>query len=63
MKTADALIRDGDEIEELRRKLGFTEAFHPYKRFVEFRKMRGSNVRGEPKLAVQFLTELEIESN
>ncbi len=58
MKTANALIRDGDEIEELRRELGFTEAFNPYKRFVEFRKMRGSYVPGEPKLAMQFLEEL-----
>jgi hypothetical protein len=63
MKTAEALIHDGEEIEELRRELGFNEAFNPYKRFVEFRKMRGSNVPGEPKLAVQFLMELEIESN
>jgi hypothetical protein len=62
-KIVDKLIRDGEQIEELRRELGFTEPFHPYKRFLEFRQIRGSNVPGEPKLAVEFLKELEIGSS
>ena len=55
---AEKLVRGGDKVEALRRELGFTEPFHPYKRFLEFRQMRGSNVPGEPKLAMQFLEEL-----
>lgn len=57
-RRAEKLIEDGDEIEQLRRELGFTEPFSKYRRFLEFRQMRGSNVLGEPKLAMQFLKEL-----
>jgi hypothetical protein len=57
-KTKGKLIEDGEEIEGLRRELGFTESFHPFKRFLEFRQMRGSNLPGEPKLAMQFLEAL-----
>lgn len=60
-KIVDKLIQDGDEIEELRRELGFTEPFQPFKRFLELRQMRGSNVPGEPKLAMQFLKELGVD--
>ena len=60
-KIVDKLIEDGDEIENLRRELGLTEPFHPFKRFLEYRQMRGSNVPGEPKLAMQFLKELGVE--
>ena len=54
------LIDGGDEIERLRREPGLTEPFLPFRRFLEFREMRGSNAPGEPKLAVQFLEELGI---
>jgi hypothetical protein len=57
-KIVDKLVEDADEIEALRRELGFTEPFYPCQRFLEFRQMRGSNVPGEPKLAMQFLKEL-----
>ncbi len=60
-KIVDKLIDDGKEIERLRRELGFTEAFHPFKRFLEFRQIQGPNAPGEPKLATQFLKELEQE--
>lgn len=59
-KRAEKLIEDGDEIERLRRELGFTEPFSLYRRFLELRQMRGSNVPGEPKLAIQFLEELRV---
>jgi len=57
-RVAEGLIAEGDEIERLRQELGFTEPFQAFKRFLEFRQMRGSNVPGEPKLATQFLKEL-----
>ena len=60
-KAAEELLEAGEEIERLRRELGFTEPFQPLKRFLEYRQMKGSNVPGEPKLAVQFLEELGIE--
>jgi hypothetical protein len=60
-KIVDKLIEDGEEIEDLRRELGFTEPFQPFKRFLEFRQMRGSNAPGESKLAIQFLKELGVE--
>lgn len=60
-KAAEELLEAGEEIERLRRELGFTEPFRPFKRFLEYRRMRGSNVPGEPKLAVQFLEELGVE--
>jgi hypothetical protein len=58
-KVVEKLLEEGEEIEVLRRELGVTESFHPFKRFLEFRQMRGSNVPGEPKLAMQFLKELQ----
>jgi hypothetical protein len=60
-KTAEDLLDAGEEIERLRRELGFTESYPAYKRFLEYRKMQGSNTPGEPKLAAQFLEELGIE--
>lgn len=61
MKTAETLIERGYEIVELRKELGFTEPFQTFKRYLEFRQMRGSNLLGEPKIAMQFLEELGIE--
>ena len=55
---AESLIAEGNEIKRLRLELGFTEPFQAFMRFLEFRQMRGSNVPGEPKLAIQFLKEL-----
>jgi hypothetical protein len=47
-KIVDSLIEVGEEIERLQRELGFHEAFHPFKRFLEFRKMQSPNTPGEP---------------
>lgn len=60
-KVAEELFGAGKEIERMRRKLGFSEPYQPFKRYLEFRQMRGSNVPGEPKLAMQFLEELGID--
>lgn len=57
-KVAEELLGAGEEIERLRRELGITESYPPFKRFLEYGQMKGSNVPGEPKLAVQFLKEL-----
>jgi hypothetical protein len=53
-----ALIALGDEISELRKQLGYTEGFELYDRFVTYRRRRGSNDPGEPKLAQAFLVEI-----
>jgi hypothetical protein len=55
-KVAERLIEDGEELSCMRLELGFTEPFPPFKRFMEYRQMRGSSTPGEPKLAVEFLT-------
>ena len=58
---AERLLEDGKAVERLRQELGFTEPLQPFKRFLEYRQMHGSNALGEPKLAVQFLRELGAE--
>ena len=57
-KAFERLLEVGDEIERLRRELGYTETFPLFKKYLEYRQMRGSNAPGEPKLAVQFLEEI-----
>jgi hypothetical protein len=57
-KAAKKLLADGREVERLRKKLGYTEPFQPYRRYLEYRQMRGSNAPGEAKLAQCFLREL-----
>jgi|HubBroStandDraft_6_1064221.scaffolds.fasta_scaffold1235257_1 hypothetical protein len=61
LKAAKELLGAGKEIERMRRELGLTEPFQPFKRFLEYGQMKGSHVPGEPKLAVQFLEELGAE--
>jgi len=62
-KAADPLLEQGDEIMRLRGKLGVEEEFPPFQRYLFYRKLRSSNTPGEPKLALQFLTELGVELN
>ena len=38
---AERLLEDGSEIEKLRRELGNTEPFEPFKRYLEYRQMGG----------------------
>jgi len=52
------ILRLGERVEELRRKLGYHEPFQLHQRLLEYRRMRRSNDPGEPKLAMQFLAEL-----
>jgi hypothetical protein len=57
--TAEALIEKGEEIGRLRRRLGMVEPFLLFTRYLEYRQMHSAHSPGEPKLAVQFLAELE----
>jgi len=58
--TADArtLIEFGDEIERVRAELGLP-AFPLYQRFLDYRRRRDANDLGEPRLAREFLAEIE----
>jgi hypothetical protein len=53
-----ALITLGEEISELRKRLGYAQPYDLYERFVAYRRRRGSNDPGEPKLAQALLDEL-----
>jgi tetratricopeptide (TPR) repeat protein len=57
-----SLVGLGDEISALRKELGYTEGFGLYERFVAYRRRRGPNDPGEPKLAQAFLAGLCDES-
>lgn len=57
-KEAERLIVSGDEIVTIRQQLGIVEEFWPYARLRHYRSLYGSNVPGEPKLAQQFLEEI-----
>jgi len=52
---------DGENIEHLRRELGIAEPFPLFRRYREYCQMKGSNVPGEPKLAMEFLKELGVD--
>jgi hypothetical protein len=55
------LLGQGDEIMRLRRELGIAEDFPLFQRYLFYRQLRSSNTAGEPKLALQFLTEIGVE--
>lgn len=57
----DELLDLGEEIGALRAKLGFPDAFALHERFLKLRASHGPNTPGEPKLAAQWLDELESE--
>ena len=60
-KDAEFLLAQGEEIVRLRRDLGVEEEFPLLPRYLFYRQLRSSNTPGEPKLALEFLTEIEIE--
>jgi hypothetical protein len=53
------LLRLGEEIQQLRHELGFIEPNQLYERFLSYRRKRSSNDPGEPRLAREFLEEIE----
>jgi hypothetical protein len=58
-KDAGELLERGDEIAELRSRLGHIEPFNLHERFLAYRKMAtGANAVGEPRLAQQLLDEI-----
>ena len=49
----------GQKIDVLRKELGIVEEFWFYARFRHYCSIKGSNAVGEPKLAKQFLEDIE----
>ena len=49
----------GRKIVSLRQELGIGDEFWHYSRFIHYRGIQGSNALGEPKLAKEFLEEIE----
>jgi hypothetical protein len=62
-RSADKLLELGQQISDLRTTLGIQESFHLFARYLEYRDRRSSNALGEPKLAAQFLAELNPKSS
>ncbi len=62
-EAAEGLFQLGDEVNELRTSLGIQETFYLFDRYLEYRQRRSSNHLGEPKLAAEFLTELDPSSS
>src|SRR4051812_5939324 len=60
---ARRLLELGAEIEALRGKLGYVEAFAPHARLTEMRASVEANTPGEPKRAQQWLEEMEAVPN
>jgi hypothetical protein len=52
------LVAQGQEISELRKHLGHTNSYALCERFIAYRRERGANAPGEPKLAKRFLQEI-----
>jgi hypothetical protein len=61
-KIGEQLIEQGEAVVALHERLGLTEPFWPFRRYLQYRQSRGSNTPGEPKLALEFLRELGTES-
>jgi hypothetical protein len=56
------LLELGDEIDALRSSLGFPDGNALYARLTWYRKLPAANAAVEPRLARQFLAELEADS-
>ena len=53
------LLELGSQIERMRRQLGYSEPFQRHARLLHLRSSHESNTPGEPKLARQWLDELQ----
>jgi len=58
-REVEELLELGASIEELRRKVGISEPFELYDAFRAKRGWKGENALGEPRLAKEWLNELE----
>jgi hypothetical protein len=56
------LLALGGEIDALRSALGFSDGSALYARLKSFRRLRTENAPGEPRLAQQFLAELDADA-
>jgi len=54
----EELLDCGEEIERIRRALGYVDAFALHERLLQLRSSHNANSPGEPKLAQQWLAEL-----
>ena len=63
LRESEQLDALGQKIGALRQELGIVDEFWPYSRFLHYCSIQGSNALGEPKLAKQFLEEIEQRSN
>ena len=57
------LLHMGEQILQARKEIGDTTDFPLYSRFLEYRSRRGANDLGEPKLAKEFLEELNVKTH
>lgn len=59
LKESEQLEALGEKIDALRKELAIVEEFWFYARFQYYCSIQGSNAVGEPKLAKQFLEDIE----
>jgi hypothetical protein len=59
LKEAEQLETLGREIVALRQELGIAVEFWHYSHFIHYRSIQGSTAPGEPRLAKEFLDEIE----
>jgi len=58
-RAAERLLQLGEEITRLRGELGYVGPSLLFEKFLTYRKRRGPNAPGEPRLAREFLDEIE----
>lgn len=61
-KDAEGLLALGEELDAVRQKLGIAERFDLYQKFLSLRAISGPNAPGEPRIAQEWLLELESAS-
>lgn len=61
-ETAVKLLQLGEEITAIRASLGMEEHFRPLVMYQEYRRRRGPNDVGEPRLAATLLADLQRQS-
>jgi hypothetical protein len=60
---AGALLELGEEIDALRSSLGYPDKNALHARLKAYRRLRAENAPGEPRLAQQFLAEIDAQTN
>ncbi|MFT2212941.1 hypothetical protein ACLJYM_13740 [Rhizobium giardinii] len=57
----EEILTVGEEIRQLRSKLGYVEQYEPHARLLRLRSLTGENRLGEPRLAKQWLSEMAAD--